>query len=145
MKNRVLRSFGSIGSLMLIWALAGCVQAISFDDLNEGMTTDEVQAQLGEPNYMETSDALVAYQYEKIWVTGWSGAPEPVVSYELSRGAFVFDDGQLAAASGGSADDLMIEVQQGKERALFLDIHRWGEHAKYSGHFLNLGQRAADR
>jgi hypothetical protein len=130
---------------MLIWAMAGCIQTMTLDDLTEGMTTDEVQARLGDPNLTETSEDLVAYQYESIWVTGRSDAPVAVVSYRLSDGAIIFDKGQLAAASRGSADDLMIEVQQGKERALFLDIHRWGEHAKYSGHFLNLGQRAVDR
>jgi len=135
----------SLSPLMLVWAMGGCVQAMSFDDLAEGMSSDEVQARLGQPDSTETGDDLVAYQYDNIWITGWSDAPVAVVSYELGDGAVVFDGGQLAAASRGPAGHLMIEVQQGKERALFQDIHRWGEQAKYSGHFLNLGQRVTNR
>jgi hypothetical protein len=95
---------------------------MSFDDLAEGMSTDDVQARLGQPDSSETGDDLVAYQYDNIWITDWSDAPVAVVSYELGDGAVVFDDGQLAAASRGP-----------------------GEQAKFSGHFLNLGQRASDR
>ena len=145
MTNRRLSTFKSLSSLLLIWAMGGCVQTMSLDNLSEGMSKDEVQARLGDPDFTETSDDLVAYQYNSIWIAGWSGAPHAVVSYELSDGAVVFNNGQLAAASRGSASDLMIEVQQGKERALFQDIHRWNEQAKYSGHFLNLGQRATNR
>jgi hypothetical protein len=81
MKTSVLRSIRSFGSLMLIWAMAGCIQTMTLDDLTEGMTTDEVQARLGDPNLTETSEDLVAYQYESIWVTGRSDAPVAVVSY----------------------------------------------------------------
>jgi len=145
MIHRLFSVVRLLGPLTLVWAMGGCVQAMSFDDLAEGMSTDDVQSRLGEPDFTETGDDLVAYQYDNIWITGWSDAPVAVVSYELGDGAVVFDGGQLAAASRGPAGHLMIEVQQGKERALFQDIHRWGEQAKYSGHFLNLGQRATNR
>ena len=85
---------------------------MSLDNLSEGMSKDEVQARLGDPDFTETSDDLVAYQYNSIWIAGWSGAPHAVVSYELSDGAVIFDNGKLAAASRGPASDLMIEVQQ---------------------------------